>query len=130
MGSAQFSCHLLHVRLAALTKAGMYSVSFPPHVRCALPRSQFTNRFREDLTTGVPGQQVNSSWGPVAPVHKLLTIMTRVLEVSHCARKVSLVGLQGDQPIHGSPHILLRLRVVLQQGCTGLDQLIPELILL
>ena len=67
----------------------------------------------------VPGQQVNSSWSPVAPVHKLLTIMTRVLEVSHCARKVSLVGLQGDQPIHGSPHILLCLRVVLQQGCTG-----------
>ena len=51
-GLSKFSCHLLHVRLAALTKAGMYSVSFPPHVRCALPRIQFTNRFREDLTTG------------------------------------------------------------------------------
>ena len=37
-GAAGASCHLLHVRLAALTKAGMYSVSFPPHVRCALTK--------------------------------------------------------------------------------------------
>ena len=37
-GAVCFSCHLLHVRLAAFTKAGIYSVSFPPHVRCALPR--------------------------------------------------------------------------------------------
>ena len=41
-GSAGFRFHLLHVRLAAFTKAGMYSVSFPPHVRCALPRCQLT----------------------------------------------------------------------------------------
>ena len=116
-GSAGFRFHLLHVRLAAFTKAGMYSVSFPPHVRCALPRCQLT--LVKTRVERLPGQQVDSSWGPVTPVHELLAVMTRVLQISHCTREVSLVCLQGDQPIHCAPHILFCLRVVLEQGCTG-----------
>ena len=55
----------------------------------------------------------------MAPVHELLTVMARVLQISHCTREVSLVSLQGDQPIHCTSHILLCLRVVLEQGCAG-----------
>ena len=115
---AEFSCHLLHVRLAAFTKAGMYSVSFPPQVRCALPRCRLT-LVHTKLNKRAPGQQVDGSWGAVAPMHQLLTVMARVLQISHCTREVSLVSLQGDQPIHCTSHILLCLRVVLEQGCTG-----------
>ena len=44
-------CHLLQVRLAAFTKAGMYSVSFPPHVRWALSKRRLKAWFEIRIAT-------------------------------------------------------------------------------
>ena len=50
----------------------------------------------------------------MTPVDKFLAVVPRFLEVSHGAREVALIGLQRDQPVHGTSHVLLRLRIVLQ----------------
>ena len=79
-------------------------------------RSTKVTAYTKVNTNRVPCQQVDSSWGSVAPVHELLTVMPWLLQISHCTREVSFVSLQGDQPINCASHILLCFRIVLKKG--------------